>query len=77
MIFEFLSQKLLSNSLYGKTIENADNRLDVKFNFCEEMAMARFRCPSFKAVVFFEEENTSATFHTKKSAKMNQSWAVG
>jgi len=51
--------------------------MDCKFNFNEEVAMSRFRCPSFKSVVYLEEEDVTTSFHSKKWVKMNQSWAVG
>jgi hypothetical protein len=68
--------KLLINSLYGKTIESNDKRMDCRFNYDENQAEKRFKCPTLKGSVICDE-NFSISFHRKKEVKMNQSWAVG
>jgi hypothetical protein len=68
--------KLIVNSLYGKSIENTDKRMDCKFNFGGRMVDQRIRCPSFKGAVICDED-LSVTFHKKREVRMVQFWAWG
>jgi len=68
--------KGLSNFLYGKMIENPENRVDCKFVRTKEQANKRLRDPSMKSAVICSE-NLTMTFHRKKKLVLNQNWAVG
>jgi hypothetical protein len=68
--------KLLINSLYGKTIEGNDKRVDCKFNFHDQQASLRFRCPTLKGAVICDED-FSVSFHKKREVPMDQMWAIG
>ena len=68
--------KLSSNALFGKMIEGVSKRMDCKFVYSSEQAIKRFSDPLYKGFVICGED-FSVTFHSKKSVKMNQCWAVG
>jgi hypothetical protein len=68
--------KLIVNSLYGKSIENTDKRMDCRFNFGDDVVDRRVRCPTFKGSVICDDD-FSVTFHRKKEVRMVQFWAWG
>jgi hypothetical protein len=68
--------KLLCNSLYGKTIESNEKRVDCRFNFDEKQASQRFRCPTLKGSVICDD-NFTVSFHRKKQVTMDQMWSIG
>jgi hypothetical protein len=68
--------KLLINSLYGKTIESNDKRVDCRFNLNDKQAALRFRCPTLKGAVICDQD-FSVSFHKKKEVRMDQMWAIG
>jgi len=68
--------KSLCNFLYGKMIENPENRMDCHFIRNDLQAEKRFSDPTMKSAVICSE-NLAITFHKKKELEMKQSWAVG
>jgi len=68
--------KLLCNSLYGKMIENGSNRMDCKFVTDPQQCMKLNSDPRLKGQISFSE-SFSVAFMSKKTVKLDQSWAVG
>lgn len=68
--------KLLSNSLYGKMIENTEKRMDCKFVMDEQKAVRHFSDPLFRGTMILNEENC-ITFHMKKKVWMKQCYPIG
>ena len=68
--------KLLSNSLFGKLIENGSNRMEVKFIRSQEESRRNNTDPRMKSHLILGE-NLSIAFMKKKETLLNQSWAVG
>lgn len=57
-------------------IESGANRMDCKFVRNQKTAVRRNTDPRMKGHLIFSE-NLSVSFMTKKSVRLNQSWAVG
>ena len=56
--------KLMNNSVFGKTMENLRNRVDIKLVTREEKALKLFTKPNFKSRTIFSEQ--SIAVHMKK-----------
>ena len=68
--------KYAANSLFGKMIENTDNRMDTVFVQDREAALRRNTDPRLRGQMILNEGMTIA-FLAKKSVKLDQLWPVG
>ena len=68
--------KLSANSVFGKMIENADNRMDTVFVRDRATALKRNSDPRNKGQMILAE-NLSISFQGKKRVKLAQLWPVG
>ena len=74
--FEQMLWKILGNAVFGKTIENGDGRLDVRFIVDRALAVASQSNPRFR---FFTPVSEEMTLHhlKPKMVDMRRPWPVG
>lgn len=68
--------KMCSNAVFGKMIENANNRMDTMFVEDRKTALRKNTDPRLKGQMVLEE-NLTIAFLSKKEVKLNQLWPVG
>lgn len=68
--------KMCSNAVFGKMIENSNNRMDTLFVEDRKTALRKNTDPRFKGQMILEE-NLTIAFMAKKEVTLNQLWPVG
>ena len=68
--------KLMNNSVYGKTMENVRNRVDIKLVYRKEKAIKLFSKPNFERETIFSEY-LIAVHMFKKKVKLNKPIYLG
>ena len=66
----------MNNSVFGKTMENVRNRVDVRLVNSREKALKLYNKPSFKSVTYFSD-NLVAVHSHRKNVKLNKPIYLG
>ena len=70
------TMKLMANSIFGKMIENSNNRMETHFVTDRSTALRRNTDPRLRGQMILGE-NLSVAFMAKKEQKLNQMWPIG